>query len=113
MAKKLNSQKGIATYLGEKGNRIEFPLGAIETKAAELVNAKVIEGIRAIRNESARGVNRLVFDLKKDAPGLVILNNVISDLILVEGVDRGFSVASFAKHIRAAVAASSMAGPDP
>ena len=29
----LNSQKGISTYLGKQGSKIEFPVGAIETKA--------------------------------------------------------------------------------
>ncbi len=49
---------------------------AIELKAAELVGKREIEGIREIRNESAKGVTRLVFYLKKDAPGLVILNQL-------------------------------------
>ena len=29
----LNTQQGIATYLGQPGNKIEFPLGVVETKA--------------------------------------------------------------------------------
>jgi hypothetical protein len=33
MNTKLNTQQGIATYLGNPGNRIEFPIGAVETKA--------------------------------------------------------------------------------
>ncbi len=33
MDKKLNSQIGIAAFLGQAGNKIEFPLAAIETKA--------------------------------------------------------------------------------
>ena len=49
---------------------------AIEEKAADLVNKKEIEGIRTIRNESAKGKTRLVFELKKDAPSLVILNQL-------------------------------------
>ena len=49
---------------------------AIEEKAAELVDRREIEGIRTIRNESAKGVTRLVFELKKDAPALVILNQL-------------------------------------
>ena len=49
---------------------------AIEEKIAELVNAREIEGIRAIRNESAKGVTRLVIELKRDAPANVILNNL-------------------------------------
>jgi hypothetical protein len=31
--KHLNSQEGIATYLGKKGNTIDFPLGVVEIKA--------------------------------------------------------------------------------
>ena len=49
---------------------------AIEEKAAELVDKREIEGIRTIRNESAKGNTRLVFELKKDAPALVILNQL-------------------------------------
>ncbi|MDH3755317.1 MAG: DNA gyrase subunit A, partial [Acidimicrobiia bacterium] len=48
----------------------------IAQKAAELVDRGELDGIRAIRNESAKGKTRLVFDLKRDAPGLVILNNL-------------------------------------
>ncbi len=83
--------------------------GSIETKAAELVNAKVIEGIRDIRNESARGVNRLVFELKKDAPALVILNNLykhtplqtsfgVNMVALVDGVPRTLSLLEVLTH---------------
>ena len=49
---------------------------SIAQKAAELVDRGDLDGIRAIRNESAKGKTRLVFDLKRDAPGLVILNNL-------------------------------------
>ena len=48
----------------------------IEEKAAALVDRKDLEGIRLIRNESAKGKTRLVFELKKDAPALVILNQL-------------------------------------
>ena len=48
----------------------------IEEKVADLVNRRVIDGIRQIHNESAKGQTRLVFDLKKDAPALVVLNNL-------------------------------------
>jgi DNA gyrase subunit A len=48
----------------------------IEEKAAELVDRRDIEGIRVIRNESAKGKTRLVFELKRDAPALVILNQL-------------------------------------
>ena len=101
---------------GPRGQQIvvtEIPyqtsFGVIETKAAELVNAKVIEGIRAIRNESARGENRLVFDLKKDAPALVILNNLykhtpmqssfgVNMVALVDGVPRTLSLREALVH---------------
>jgi DNA gyrase subunit A len=71
----------------------------IEQKAAELVERREIDGIRAIRNESAKGVTRLVFELKRDAPSLVILNNLfkhtplqvsfaVNMVALVDGVPR-------------------------
>jgi DNA gyrase subunit A len=66
-----------------KGSRIivtEIPyqtsIEAIEVKVAELVNNKTIEGIRAIDNQSAKGATKLVFELKRDAPALVTLNNL-------------------------------------
>ncbi|MYE67448.1 MAG: DNA gyrase subunit A, partial [Acidimicrobiia bacterium] len=49
---------------------------AIERRAAHLVETKVLTGIRDIRNESAKGRTRLVFELTRDAPALVILNNL-------------------------------------
>ena len=49
---------------------------SIEEKTATLVDKGEIEGIRTIRNESAKGKTRLVFELKKDAPSLVILNQL-------------------------------------
>jgi DNA gyrase subunit A len=71
----------------------------IEQKSAELVNKGELEGIREIRNESAKGKTRLVFELKKDAPALVILNNLykhsplqtnfsVNMVALVDGVPR-------------------------
>ncbi|QGG93626.1 DNA gyrase subunit A [Actinomarinicola tropica] len=71
----------------------------IEQKTAELVEKREIEGIRAIRNESAKGVTKLVFELKRDAPALVILNNLykhtplqvsfgVNMVALVDGVPR-------------------------
>ena len=68
---------------GEKNTTIvvtEIPyqtsVEAIEEKTADLVDKKEIDGIRTIRNESAKGQTRLVFELKKDAPALVILNQL-------------------------------------
>ena len=48
----------------------------IEEKVADLVNRRVIDGIRQIHNESAKGQTKLVFELKRDAPALVVLNNL-------------------------------------
>ncbi|HZS39513.1 MAG TPA: DNA gyrase subunit A [Polyangia bacterium] len=45
-------------------------------KVAELVKEKKLEGISDIRDESNRNGMRIVFDLKKDAPGAVVLNNL-------------------------------------
>ena len=81
----------------------------IEQKAADLVNARELDGIRAIRNESAKGVTRLVFDLKKDAPSNVILNNLykhtpmqtsfaVNTVALVDGVPRTLSLLEVLVH---------------
>ncbi len=48
----------------------------IARKAAELVERGELQGIREIRNESAKGKLRLVFELKRDATALVVLNNL-------------------------------------
>tara|TARA_B100000686_G_C16799138_1_gene984616 strand:- start:632 stop:3094 length:2463 start_codon:yes stop_codon:yes gene_type:complete len=68
---------------GEKNTQIivtqipyQTSVEAIEEKAADLVDRKEIDGIKVIRNESAKGNTRLVFELKKDAPALVILNQL-------------------------------------
>ena len=71
----------------------------IEEKVADLVNRRVVDGIRQIHNESAKGQTRLVFELKKDAPALVVLNNLykhsplqsnfpVNMVALVDGVPR-------------------------
>jgi len=45
-------------------------------KTAALVNEKKIEGISDIRDESDRDGYRIVYDLKKDAIGNIVLNNL-------------------------------------
>ncbi len=71
----------------------------IAEKAADAVERGVIDGIREIRNESARGKLRLVFELKRDAPAIVVLNNLFKHtpmqmtfsanmVALVDGVPR-------------------------
>ena len=77
---------------------------AIERRAAHLVETKVLTGIRDIRNESAKGITRLVFELTRDAPALVILNNLykhtplqisfsVNMVALVDGVPRTLTLA--------------------
>jgi DNA gyrase subunit A len=101
---------------GPRGEQIvvtEIPyqtsVEAIEQKAAELVNAREIEGIRAIRNGSAKGKIELVFELKRDAPALVILNNLykhtpmqssfpVNMVALVDGVPRTLSLRDMLVH---------------
>ena len=85
----------------------------IEEKVADLVNRRVIEGIRQIHNESAKGKTKLVFDLKKDAPALVVLNNLykysplqtnfpVNMVALADGVPRTMTLrdclAAYASH---------------
>lgn len=48
----------------------------IEEKAAAMVNNGKLDGIRKIRNESAKGKTRLVFELRRDAVPKVVLNNL-------------------------------------
>src|SRR5215207_11543198 len=51
-------------------------ISATATKIKELVETRQIEGIADVNDESAQGQTRLVIELKKDAPALVILNNL-------------------------------------
>ncbi|MEM9566259.1 MAG: DNA gyrase subunit A [Actinomycetota bacterium] len=71
----------------------------IARKTAELVEKGDVTGIREIRNESAKGELRLVFELKRDANALVVLNNLykytpmqstfsVNMVALVDGVPR-------------------------
>lgn len=72
---------------------------AVLTKVRDLVEAREIEGIADLNNESAQGKLRLVVKLKKDAPALVVLNNLykrtplqtnfaVNCVALVDGVPR-------------------------
>jgi len=71
----------------------------IERKAVELIERGSITGVREIRNESAKGKTRLVFELRRDATALVVLNNLykytplqtsfgINFVALVDGIPR-------------------------
>ncbi len=48
----------------------------IEEKIADLVRRKMLEGIRAVRNESSKGKTRMVIELKADANASVVLNQL-------------------------------------
>jgi DNA gyrase subunit A len=86
----------------------EFPyqtsVKVIERKAAELVNARELEGIRRIQNDSAGRKPRLVFELKRDANAGVVLNNLykhtpmqtsfgVNTVALVDGIPRTLNLA--------------------
>jgi DNA gyrase subunit A len=101
---------------GPKGDRIvvtEIPyqtsVEAIEEKIAELANARVIEGVREIRNERSRGQTRLVIELKRDTPANVLLNNLYKHtplqtsfatnfVALVDGVPRTLNLRDALAH---------------
>jgi DNA gyrase subunit A len=96
---------------GKKGQVIvvsEIPyqtsVGAIATRIAELVNNRELEGIRNVNDESAKGLTRLVVELKRDANANVILNNLykhtqmqtsfgVNMVALVDGVPRTLNLA--------------------
>ncbi|MEJ5255040.1 MAG: DNA gyrase subunit A [Acidimicrobiales bacterium] len=72
---------------------------AVLTKIRDLVESRELEGIADLNNESAQGKLRLVVKLKKDAPALVVLNNLykrtplqtnfaVNCVALVDGVPR-------------------------
>ncbi|MGB3411698.1 MAG: DNA gyrase subunit A [Microthrixaceae bacterium] len=101
---------------GPKGDRIvvsEIPYQTsvenIEEKIADLANARVIEGVREIRNERSRGVTRLVIELKRDTPANVLLNNLYKHtplqssfstnfVALVDGVPRTLNLREALVH---------------
>jgi DNA gyrase subunit A len=96
---------------GKRGDQIvvtEMPyqtsIGATALKIKELVESRSIEGIADVNDESAKGKTRLVIRLKRDAPGLVILNNLykhtplqtnfaVNTVALVDGVPRTLNLA--------------------
>ncbi len=68
-------------------------------KVKELVDNRELEGIAELNDESAKGKMRLVLRLKRDAPALVILNNLykrtplqtnfaVNTVALVDGIPR-------------------------
>jgi DNA gyrase subunit A len=91
---------------GRAGDRIvvtEMPyqtsISATAARIKELVESRAVDGIADVNDESAKGKTRLVIRLKKDAPGLVVLNNLykhtqlqsnfaVNTVALVDGVPR-------------------------
>jgi DNA gyrase subunit A len=74
-------------------------IAATAARIKELVESRSVEGIADVNDESAQGKTRLVIKLKKDAPALVILNNLyrhtplqtnfaVNTVALVDGVPR-------------------------
>ncbi|MBC8364236.1 MAG: DNA gyrase subunit A [Actinobacteria bacterium] len=91
---------------GPRNTRIivsELPYQAspnqIMAKIRDLVDSREIEGIADINDESAQGMTRIVITLKREAPALVILNNLfkrtplqttfsVNAVALVDGIPR-------------------------
>jgi DNA gyrase subunit A len=103
---RIRARTDILEGTGRQRDRIvvtEMPyqasISATATKIKELVETRQIEGIADVNDESAGGNTRLVIELKKDAPALVILNNLfkhtplqtnfaVNTVALVDGVPR-------------------------
>jgi DNA gyrase subunit A len=78
---------------------------SIEQKIADAVDRKIIDGIRELRNESAKGKTRFVIELKRDAAANVVLNNLfkysplqssfaVNMVALVDGIPRTLNLRS-------------------
>src|SRR4030095_8408160 len=103
---RLRARTEIVEGTGRQRDRIvvtEMPyqtsISATAVKIKELVETRQVEGIADVNDESAGGLTRLVIELKKDAPALVILNNLfkhtplqtnfaVNTVALVDGVPR-------------------------
>ena len=68
---------GGAGFLGARLAREILKRGQLNGQTVkELVDNRELEGIAELNDESAKGKMRLVLRLKRDAPALVILNNL-------------------------------------
>ena len=103
---RLRARAEIIEGTGRQRDRIvvtEMPyqssISATATKIKELVESRTIEGVADVNDESAGTDTRLVIELKKDAPALIILNNLykhtplqtnfaVNTVALVDGVPR-------------------------
>jgi DNA gyrase subunit A len=82
---------------------------AVLTKISELVSSREIDGIADANEESAGDQTRIVITLKRDAPALVILNNLykrtplqtsfaVNTVALVDGVPRTLNLQQALSH---------------
>jgi DNA gyrase subunit A len=82
---------------------------AVLSKIKELVASKEIEGIADANDESAGNDTRIVLTLKRDAPGLIILNNLykrtplqtsfpVNTVALVDGIPRTLNLRECLHH---------------
>jgi DNA gyrase subunit A len=82
---------------------------AVLAKIKELVDAKELEGISDLNDESSGGETRIVISLKRDAPALIILNNLykrtplqtsfaVNTVALVDGVPRTLNLRDVLRH---------------
>jgi DNA gyrase subunit A len=82
---------------------------ATAARIKDLVNGRELEGIANVNDESSGGATRLVIDLKRDAPALVVLNNLfkhtplqtnfaVNMVALVDGVPRTLNLAEALRH---------------
>ncbi len=82
---------------------------SVLSKIKELVASKEIEGIADANDESAGNDTRIVITLKRDAPGLIILNNLykrtplqtsfaVNTVALVDGIPRTLNLRDCLHH---------------
>src|SRR5918995_1361795 len=113
---RLRARTEILEGTGRQRDRIlvtEMPyqtsISATATKIKELVETRQIDGIADVNDESAGTSTRLVIELKKDAPALVILNNLykhtplqtnfaVNTVALVDGVPRTLNLVQVLKY---------------
>jgi len=113
---RIRARTEIVEGTGRQRDRIvvtEMPyqasISATAVKIKELVESRQIEGVADVNDESAGGQTRLVIELKKDAPALVILNNLykhtplqsnfaVNTVALVDGVPRTLNLVEVLRH---------------
>jgi DNA gyrase subunit A len=113
---RLRARSEIVEGTGRQRDRIvvtEMPyqtsISATAVKIKELVESRQIEGVADVNDESAGGQTRLVIELKKDAPALIILNNLykhtplqtnfaVNTVALVDGVPRTLNLVQVLQH---------------